>query len=174
MGALEATDLRQWAAEQVDMAPHIDTLMRYAREARIVVEWGVRGGVSTWAILDALPEDGALYSVDIVDCIVPLRVSADPRWTFIVGNDLNREVQLDLEWMLADGHADLVFIDTSHTYEQTAGELAYAATLTPARIIMHDFVMEPVARAAYEFMSRENWRLVDNELPYGLATLEPL
>lgn len=169
MGALEATDLRQWAAEQVDMAPHIDTLMRYAREARIVVEWGVRGGVSTWAILDALPYAGGLWSVDITDCVVPPRVRDDLRWTFIVGDDLDPMVQAQLP-----RHADLVFIDTSHTYEQTAGELAYAATLTPARIIMHDFVMEPVARAAYEFMSRENWRLVDNELPYGLATLEPM
>ena len=170
MGALEATDLRQWAAEQVDMAPHIDTLMRYAREARIVVEWGVRGGVSTWAILDALPAYGILYSVHITDCVVPPRVRDDDRWHFCVGDDLDPAVHKYFMPL----HADLVFIDTSHTYEQTAGELAYAATLTPARIIMHDFVMEPVARAAYEFMSRENWRLVDNELPYGLATLEPL
>src|SRR6185369_3226816 len=112
MGALEATDLRQWAAEQVDMAPHIDTLMRYAREARIVVEWGVRGGVSTWAILDALPISGRLISVDIVNCDVPLRVSDDPRWHFIVGDDLDPFVQEQIHWLLddpnrPDWHADL-------------------------------------------------------------------
>ena len=98
-----------------------------------------------------------------------MRVAADLRWRILHGDDLDPAVQLYLPT-----HADLLFIDTSHTYEQTAGELAFAATLTPARIIMHDFVMEPVARAAYEFMARENWRLVDNELPYGLATLEPM
>ena len=168
MGVLEATDLRQWADENVDMAPHIATLTRWAREAKVIVEWGVRGGVSTWALLDGLPDDGVLWSVDIDRCTVPPRVSSDPRWHFVVGDDLDPAIGAQLP-----DHADLVFIDTSHTYEQTVGELAYAARLTPARIVMHDFVMEPVARAAYEFMAREDWRLVDNELPFGLATLEP-
>lgn len=168
MGVLEAVDLRQWADENVDMAPHIATLTRWARKAKVIVEWGVRGGVSTWALLDGLPEDGTLWSVDIDACTVPPRVSSDPRWIFLVGDDLDPAIQAQLP-----DHADLVFIDTSHTYEQTVGELAYAVTLTPARIVMHDFVMEPVARAAYEFMARENWKLIDNELPFGLATLEP-
>lgn len=168
MSALDATSLQQWAHDQVDMAPHIATLMRHASEAHTIVEWGVRGGVSTWAILDAMPADGHLYSVDIVDCVVPPRVSEDPRWTFLVGDDLDPLVQA----VLPD-HADLVFIDTSHTYEQTVGELAYALTFGPSRIVMHDYVMEPVQRAADEFCAREGWRVVANEMPFGLATLEP-
>ena len=168
MSALQATSLQQWAYDQVDMAPHIRTLTRLAREAKTVVEWGVRGGVSTWAILDGLPEDGRLYSVDIVDCVVPPRVSNDPRWTFIVGDDLDPVVQMKLPMT-----ADMVFIDTSHEYEQTRAELAYAATFEPRRIVIHDYVMEPVERAAKEFCARNEWRLVSNELPYGLAVLEP-
>ena len=168
MTALLATSLQQWAYDQVDMAPHIATLMRHASEAKVIVEWGVRGGVSTWAILDAMPADGHLWSVDIVDCVVPPRVSEDPRWTFIVGDDLALAVQKQLP-----DKADMVFIDTSHTYEQTVGELFYARTLEPKRIVMHDYVMPPVAQAANEFCLREGWRVVDNELPYGLATLEP-
>ena len=167
MSVLEATDLRQWADEQVDMAPHIATLTHHASAATVVVEFGVRGGVSTWAILDGLPENGHLYSVDIVDCIVPPRVSEDPRWTFLVGDDLDPLIQAALP-----EHADLVFIDTSHTYEQTAAELAYALSFGPDRIVMHDYVMEPVAQAANEFCTREGWRVIDNELPFGLATLE--
>jgi predicted O-methyltransferase YrrM len=168
MPVLEATDLRQWADEQVDMAPHIDTLMRHAREANVIVEWGVRGGVSTWAILDAMPADGHLYSVDIIDCVVPPRVSEDPRWTFLVGDDLDPVIQAQLPPL-----ADLVFIDTSHTYEQTVGELEYAMLLRPKRIVMHDYVMPPVAQAADEFCAREGWTVVHNEMPFGLATLEP-
>ena len=166
MNVLEATDLQSWADEQVDMAPHYRTLTRYAQECRIIVEFGVRGGVSTWALLDGLPEDGLLYSVDIIDCIVPLRVSTDLRWIFLVGDDLDPVIQRKLPKV-----ADLVFIDTSHTYEQSVGELAYAATMNPARIVMHDYVMEPVAQAANEFCAREGWAVVDNELPFGLATL---
>ena len=168
MNALAATDLRQWAEDQVDMAPHIWTLHHHAKAAKTVVECGVRGGVSTWAILDGLPEDGRLWSVDILPCVVPPRVSDDPRWTFLVGNDLDPAIQSQLP-----DKADLVFIDTDHTYEQTVGELAYSLTFEPARIVMHDYVMDPVRQAAEEFCARENWRLVDNELPFGLATLEP-
>lgn len=168
MSALLATDLRQWAYDQVDMAPHIATLTELARQCHTIVEWGVRGGVSTWALLDGLPENGRLYSVDIVDCVVPPRVSDDPRWTFLVGDDLDPAIQ-----GLLPAVCDLVFIDTSHTYEQTAGELAYALALHPLWIVMHDYVMEPVARAADEFCAREGWKVIDNELPYGLATLEP-
>jgi predicted O-methyltransferase YrrM len=168
-GALEATSLREWADEQVDMAPHIQTLTKWAAQAKTIIEFGVRGGVSTWALLDGLPADGSLWSVDIVDCVVPPRVQNDPRWLFLVGDDMDSAIQDELP-----DRADLVFIDTSHEYEHTVRELAYSLTFQPKRIVMHDFVMEPVARAAYEFMAREGWRLVDNELPFGLATLEPL
>jgi predicted O-methyltransferase YrrM len=167
-GPLEATDLRSWADEQVDMAPHIWTLYSHAQKAKVIVEWGVRGGVSTWAILDGMPEDAHLWSVDILPCIVPPRVSGDERWTFIIGDDLDPAIQ-----ELLPKKADLVFIDTSHTYEQTVGELEYALSLQPDRIVMHDYVMEPVGRAADEFCVRTGWRLIDNELPFGLATLEP-
>jgi predicted O-methyltransferase YrrM len=165
-GSLEATDLQSWADENVDMAPHYRTLTKYARECTVIVEWGVRGGVSTWALLDGLPEDGLLYSVDVIDCIVPPRVSSDPRWHFLVGDDLDPVIQARLP-----DSCDLVFIDTSHEYEQTVGELAYAADLHPARIVMHDYVMEPVLRAGTEFCAREGWTVVDNEMPFGLATL---
>lgn len=168
MRIADYTNLETFARDQVDMAPHITTLTRLARQATTVVEWGVRGGVSTWAILDGLSEDGHLYSVDIVDCEVPRRVSEDPRWTFIVGDDLDPAVQEQLP-----DKADMVFIDTSHTYDQTVKELAYAVTFEPDRIVMHDYVMIPVQQAAQEFCDREGWRLVHNELPFGLATLEP-
>ncbi len=167
MLALEAVDLQSWADAQVDMAPHYRTLTRYAQECDVIVEWGVRGGVSTWALLDGLKPKGSLYSVDILDCIVPPRVSQDPRWTFLIGDDLDPLIQKQLP-----PACDLVFIDTSHTYEQTVGELAYALTLQPRRIVMHDYVMPPVLQAGTEFCEREGWRVVDNEMPYGLATLE--
>ncbi len=166
--ALEATDLQSWADAQVDMAPHYRTLTRYAMSAETVVEFGVRGGVSTWALLDGLPPDGVLWSVDIVDCVVPQRVSADPRWHFLHGDDMDPQVQDRLPRV-----ADLVFIDTSHEYAHTVAEITFALTLHPARIIFHDYVMEPVRRAVDEFLAKSGWHLVDNELPFGLATVEP-
>lgn len=168
MGALEATDLAAWAYEQVDMYPHYPTLTRYARECQVIVEFGVRGAVSTWALLDGLPEEGRMWSVEInANHQMPPRVTSDPRWTLVIGDDLDPDVQAQLP-----DTCDLVFIDTSHEYEQTVGELAYSLTLKPRRIVMHDYVMEPVLRAGTEFCEREGWRVVDNEMPFGLATLE--
>jgi len=163
-----ATTLAEWAYRWVDMAPHVATLTRLATEARTIVELGVREGVSTWALLDGLPADGRLYSVDIARASQPPRVANDPRWTYIIGDDLSPEVHARLP-----ERADLVFIDTSHEYEQTVSELAYTLSLSPARIVMHDYVMEPVARAADEFCAREGWSVVALEPEYGLATLEP-
>lgn len=168
MSALEATSLAQWAHDQVDMAPHYQTLIRQAKECQTIIEWGVRGGVSTWAFLDGLPEDGHLYSVDIVDCVVPPRVSNDERWTFIVGDDLDPQVRAQLPET-----ADLVFIDTSHTYEQTVAELGIVLDYQPARITMHDVNQPQVRQAVDEFCARTGWRMVAYEEPYGLTTLEP-
>ena len=168
--ALNATDLHQWAADQVDMAPHIATLTRLARKCQTIVEFGVRGAVSTWALLDGLSETGQLYSVEINgNHQMPPRVTGDPRWTLIIGDDTDPAVQRQLP-----DHADLVFIDTSHEYEHTCVELAFAQTLSPARIVLHDYVMADVLRAGTEFCEREGWRVVANEMPYGLATLVPM
>lgn len=161
--------LQAYAEHWVDMAPHVATLAGLAAEARTVVEFGVRGGVSTWAILDGLPSHGRLWSVDVNPCTVPVRVAHDGRWTFLEGDDLDPQIQAALP-----PRADLVFIDTSHEYQQTVAELAYAVTLDPRRIVLHDYVMQSVEQAASEFCQRESWRLVDNELPFGLATLEPI
>jgi len=166
---LAATDLQSWADDQVDMAPHYRTLIRYAREAKVIVEFGVRGGVSTWALLNGLPRNGHLWSVDIIDCVVPRRVSQNRRWTFIVGDDLDPTIQAQLP-----SHADLIFIDTSHTYEQTVKELAYSLTLTPARIALHDYALDEVRRAVDEFCVAEGWHVAIKERSqWGFVVLEP-
>ncbi len=150
------------------MAPHYRTLIQLARDCTTIVEWGVRGGVSTWAFLDGLPPDGRLYSVDIVDCVVPPRVSGDPRWTFVVGDDLDPEVRAQIP-----ATADLVFIDTSHTYEQTVAELGIVLDYAPRKIVMHDVNQPQVRQAVDEFCARTGWRIAAYEDPYGLTTLEP-
>jgi predicted O-methyltransferase YrrM len=173
-GALAATSLPDWAHEQRDMAPHIWVLTRYALAAKTIIELGTRGGVSTWAFLDGLPHDGALWSVDIESCVVPPRVSGDPRWTFIRGDDTSPRVQRELP-----AHADLVLIDTSHEYRHTLVELDFALTRSPRRIVCHDAEWSGVARAIIEFCVRERWRVAeyheagDERGGFSLAMMEP-
>lgn len=156
------------------MVPHLKSLTAAASEASTIVEFGVRGGVSTWALLDGLPEDGLMRSVDIEECSVPLRVSSDPRWAIWVGDDLDPAVLVFLPTQ-----ADLVLIDTSHEYAQTVAELALARSLDPDRILCHDADWPGVAQAMAEFCGAYDWQMTsfveahDAKGSFSLATLEP-
>jgi predicted O-methyltransferase YrrM len=138
--------LEAHAAATRDMVPHLATLTRLAGECLRIVEFGVRSGVSTWALLDGLRADGRLVSVDIGAPAVPERVRLDPRWSFIQGDD--RTVQLPVS------DAGLVFIDTSHEYHHTLAELEVAARLDPAWIILHDYALSDVADAVHGWLRR--------------------
>lgn len=157
-------NLNEYAAQWVDMVPHTATLTALARDAQTIVEWGVRGGVSTWALLDGLPSDGRMVSVDIDGTVpVPDRVSGDPRWTLLIGDDRTVDVPV----------ADLVVIDTSHEYDHTLAELHKAAQLGAKRIALHDPIMFPdVDHAIAQFLPESAYRLERFEVSaWGLAVL---
>jgi predicted O-methyltransferase YrrM len=146
------------------MVPHLATLTRLAGDARSVVECGVRGGVSTWAILDGLPPGGRLLSIDVdpkVPELVPSRVRDDPRWTLLTADD--RKV----DWPAAD----LVFIDTSHRHAHTMEELARAVETGARTIVLHDYALAPVARAAHAFIRSHGWSLTVEPSQWDLAVL---
>jgi predicted O-methyltransferase YrrM len=83
-----------------------------------VVELGTRSGESTSAFLAALEAGGGghLYSVDIDEPQVPAEWFTSSLWTFHQGDDLALADVLPPQF-------DVLFIDTSHTYEQTFAEL---------------------------------------------------
>jgi predicted O-methyltransferase YrrM len=183
----DGMNLKEYAEAWVDFVPHTDHLMVLASMAETVVEFGLRGGVSTWSILDGLPDTGHLYGVDIVPDFVylrennlpyegyatplPPRVRNDPRFTFILGNSV--EVELP-------DHADLVMIDSSHLYDQTKAEIYRAAALKPKVIAMHDiFYTEvpdfKVAQAIEDYMAEDGAYRLRYSYPskWGLAILTP-
>lgn len=146
--------LAQHAAIAKDMVPHLDTLIRLARGCEVIVELGVRTGVSSWAFLEGLPPYGSLVSVDQAwHPDIPAEIANDPRWTFIQGDDRTHGIQERLP------HADLWLIDTTHEYHHTLEELALAARFT-RRILLHDFALPDVADAVRGFVDRTDWRIV--------------
>ena len=167
--------LREYADAWLDMAPHIDQLADYARGCRTIVEFGVRGAVSTWAMLSTMDPDGKLYGVDIdPDPPVPPAVCTDKRFKLIVGEAAT--VKLPVK------HADLVMIDASHEFVATVAEIARAATLTPDFILVHDYLYREtpqVARAVdgYDhagYLRDEPYRLSHVfKSHWGLAVLVP-
>ena len=157
--------LPDYAAAWIDMAPHIDDLARYAQGKRTIVEFGLRGAVSTWAMLDAMAPDGMLVGVDI-DPNVPLppRVRDDPRFHLVIGDAAT--VPLPVE------SADMVMIDASHEFAPTVAELVRAASLAPQVICCHDYLYQhtPQVRLAIDGYVAPGYQ---RDEPYRLETVHP-
>lgn len=98
----------------------------------IVIELGVRCGNSTAAFLAAVTEHGGhVWSNDLYPPPVPW--TGHPQWTFIEGDDL------EIVDELPDA-VDVVFIDTSHYFQQTSAELElYVPKVRPGGVVLlHD------------------------------------
>jgi len=171
----QGTNYLEHAEMFVDMYPHINTLVELARTSHTILELGTRSGSSTWAFLTGLPVNGALTSVDRDPRIakegwLPPQVRDDPRFTFIEGDDLDTDIIARYPKA-----PDLVFIDTSHTYQQTLQELYMVTDLQPLRIVLHDWVLEGVENAVMDFLRvTRQYRIEQIEKSqWGLAVLGP-
>lgn len=158
-----------YAKQWVDMVPHAATLTALAGECKSIVEFGVRGGVSTWALLDGLPADGWLTSFDPDEQVremTPPHIFVDPRFTFVCADDTA---------VVMPEHADMVMIDSSHQYEHTVKELRIAEKMTPHWIVLHDYYDPPhpgVRKAVDEFVALGSYVIEDvEESQWGLAIL---
>lgn len=186
-------DLCQPSPLTLDMYEHLPTFVSAVKEvdAEVVIELGVRYGVSTIGWLYGLQGQGKLWSVD---CSFPIPMTdeyenlLDPQgplgvvdyWTFILGYDTWGSV-LDA----LPKEADIVFIDTNHVYEETLLELDlyYPRVREGGRIFLHDTALEvtgnattpqppyPVKTAAIEFCEQRGLRFEDNPNCFGLGTI---
>lgn len=161
-----------------DIHQHLPVMVRLCQEleATKVIELGTRGGVSTLAWLYGLEHVGRLWSVDID----PAPELPYDHWTFIQGSDLDRDVYRQLP-----DSADVVFIDTSHAYDQTLAELnLYLYKVRPGgRIVLHDTEVRhprglprkpdfPVKRAVEEFCADEGLPWTNLPNCNGLGIIE--
>lgn len=158
---------------RADMDPHVQQLKDLASSCLSIIEIGVGTYCSTFALLDGLPPDGKLVSVDIEGSVHP-DAAADPRWRFVHGNSTSVETFRQLP------HGpDLMFIDSGHGYELTWQELLIADFLRPTRIALHDYLfpleLDPLCRvkqAVDEFLEAGHYRWEDlHESMWGLAVL---
>jgi predicted O-methyltransferase YrrM len=166
--------------EPSDIVNHLPRFVEMVlnRDARHVVELGTRTGVSTVAWLYALEQTGGrLTSVDIDE---KPGIGDHPHWSFIQGDDLDPDLFADLE------PADIVFIDTSHAWEQTRRELSlYRWLVNPGGLIVcHDTELMhpedspagdppyPVKKAIYEFGREHGYQWRNYPDCYGLGVIE--
>lgn len=140
-----------------------------------VIELGVRSGNSTSAFLAAGAE---LWSVDIDRPRVPDEWHTTG-WTFIQGDDCSPEVLAQLP-----AEVDVVFIDTSHSYEHTLRELNTYAPRVKHRglIVLHDTELEapdglpgeppyPVKRAVTEWCAQHGLSWENRPACNGLGVI---
>jgi predicted O-methyltransferase YrrM len=134
-GALIRNEYESRCANWSDIVDHLPRLHSEAARPNVtVIELGVRSGNSTAAFLLAAEEhDGTVWSVDVNTPNVPWWTH--DRWTMVVGDDLDAEIQADLPAL-----ADVVFIDTTHAYTQTLNELhAFWPRVKPGGVmLLHD------------------------------------
>lgn len=127
-----------------DINEHLPTLMSYAKQCDSVLETGVRGCVSSWALCHGLlnnTDSNAtkhLFMNDMDECYIDelldatkdlTTISIDYKWCNNLDLSLNRTY-------------DMVFIDTWHVYGQLKRELAKFAPMTNKWIIMHDTTVD--------------------------------
>lgn len=124
-----------------DINEHLPTLYNYAKECESVIELGVRGVVSSWALINGLSENGKttkkilLNDIESCDIGTLLNESKD------TGVDISHEWKNDLELDIKE-NVDLTFIDTWHVYAQLKRELDKFSKVTNKYIIMHDTTVD--------------------------------
>lgn len=131
-----------------DIHEHLSTLYMLTVEFNLkkILELGTRTGESTVALLEAAKKIGGnVTSIDIDSCLdakkLVTSVHLEDCWNFIQGDDLA------VKW---DGEIDHLFIDTSHTYEQTIAELTkFVPFVKPGGIVtLHDIISCPEVLSA--------------------------
>ncbi len=158
-------------ATQSDIQHHLPLL--HASAHGRVVECGTRGGVSTAALLAGVEaRGGRLVSIDIDDCSG--HFAGHPLWAFVQGSSVDaRTVRLLQE---ADAlPADVLFLDTLHTYEHVSAELSlWADHVVPGGVILiHDPETFPgVRRAIMEFCEGRGWPVTFVLPCNGMARIE--
>lgn len=134
-----------------DIHEHLMTLymLTVQSKAKTVVELGTRSGESTLALLFGVKEThGKVFSLDIATCDdakkLVMKNRLDGYWKFLKGDDLKQK------WNKSIDH---LFIDSSHTYQQTLSELKkYEPYVKRGGVItMHDPFIYGVKRAVVEY-----------------------
>lgn len=165
---------QQYLNTPSDIQHHLPLLYSLARGN--VVELGTRTGVSTSALLAGVEARGGLVtSIDIDDCSHLFK--GHPQWFFRQGDSTDPSLaQWFWEDWEHDDRADLLFIDTIHTYEQVTAELtlwAERCVKPGGRILVHDPETFPgVRKAIEEFCQARGWSVVFVLPCHGMAVVE--
>ena len=125
-----------------DINEHLDTLRKHASECASVAEFGVRGGVSTYALLLGLMNNGkeqkSYVGVDIENCSQVVQVAS--KLSLMLGIEYEF-IQMDSA-KVGIQDVDMLFIDTWHIYGHLKRELENNHGKVRKYIAMHDTTVD--------------------------------
>lgn len=176
---------RSIADPSCDTQKHLPFLRSSAKGN--VLEIGVRGGVSTSALLLGVGDNGGhVYSIDInPECLHTFE--GHPQWTFRCLNSHNPSEVMrmifgpDADEVLAGKKEcrvlDLMFLDASHEYEPTLYELrTYSPIMKHGSLMtMHDVEggMYPgCQKAMQDFLTETGWKGEVRPGSWGLGVIQ--
>lgn len=120
-----------------DINEHLPTFVKYGKECKHITEMGVRGIVSTWALLAARPERLVSYDLEYpsnwgadISHVYEAAEENNLNFEFIKANVLEVEIE----------ETDFLFLDTWHVYEQVRDELKLHSNKVRKYIAFHDTV----------------------------------
>ena len=160
-----------------DINEHLPLLRWLSERSQVVVEMGVRAGVSTIALMAGRPARLVSYDITWHDGLgihMDIAAQVGAKWEFRKESSLTCEIP----------NCDLLFIDTLHTYAQLSRELERHHQQVVQWIAMHDLASfgergedgtEPGLRQAVtEFLVvHPEWKIVeDRKNNNGLMVLE--
>ncbi len=126
-----------------DINEHLPVLCKYAKECESVIECGVRGCVSSWALVHGLlnnnKETKKILLNDKVECDIKDLLNN----TKDLPIDVKYEWKSDLDLVITNNY-DMVFIDTWHIYGHLKRELAKFSLVCNKYIIMHDTTIDEI------------------------------
>jgi hypothetical protein len=124
-----------------DINEHLQTLSNYASSCNSIFETGVRGVVSSWALLYGISKNNQenktfiMNDIDEINTfsIITIMNKLNINGEFIKGNNLDLNLSKNF---------DLVFIDTLHVYGQLKRELQKFSKIATKYIILHDTTVD--------------------------------
>jgi len=144
------TKLKILSETPSDINEHLYTISKYSKECNYITEMGVRGVISTWALLNGRPKKMVSYDIQHpnqfgqdINEVYDVAEENNIKYDFILANVLDVQIE----------PTELLFIDTWHSYKQLKKELNIHSKNVSKYIILHD-------TTSYEFndeVSYEMW-----------------
>jgi hypothetical protein len=126
-----------------DINEHLPVLHKYALDCESVIECGVRGCVSSWAIAYGLLNNNKskkkMLMNDLTKCNIYELLDATINLPIEIKYEWKNDLDLDVK-----ENFDMVFIDTWHIYGHLKRELAKFSIVTNKYIIMHDTTVDEI------------------------------